>query len=48
VIKKALKHLKEIISQIKEFIIVEKEEGEIHHDEPIPVDPPIKPKEEEK
>lgn len=47
-IKKALKHLKEIISQIKELFEVKEYGGEFHHDEPIPVDPPIKPKEEEK
>ena len=45
--KKGLKHLEEIISRIVK-IFVPMEPGEIHHDDPIPVDPPIKPKEEEK
>jgi len=43
--KKAWKWLKEAIIKIIGKV---EEGGPYHHEEPIPVDPPIKPKEEEK
>ena len=43
---KLLKKIKLFISKLTEIAV--EEEGNLHHEKPIEVDPPIKPKEEEK